>query len=348
MKMRITRPLRRIGRLAAATLLLAAHAHDAVADSEALYRGETITLVVGYGAGGGYDAYARYLAPWIERRTGATVVVENRPGGGGLVALNQVYDEAGDGRTIMLANGLAAALAQLLQTEGVRFDLLDMPILGRLAAEPSVVMLSERSKLASFRDLVDAEEPVKWSGGGKTDGIADSAAVVSEALGIDSRIIIGYKGAKESALAAMRGEVDAVVTSVSTAAKLSAGGELAPVAVLDREPSDLLPGVPTIFDAVAIDENAAWWIDLRADIARVGRVLVTSPGTPADRVERLRDVIGGILTDPAFVAELEAAKRPVSYLDAGAIESLFGRTLASLNDDEVARVKHVVLEKYYR
>ena len=54
------------------------------------YKGKVIKLVVGYGPGGGYDTYARLLAPRIERETGATVVVENHPGGGGLVALNQV------------------------------------------------------------------------------------------------------------------------------------------------------------------------------------------------------------------------------------------------------------------
>jgi tripartite-type tricarboxylate transporter receptor subunit TctC len=81
---------------------------------ELFYRGKTVRLVVGYGPGGGYDLYARLIAPAIGRALSATVVVVNQPGAGGLTALDRVYRAEPDGLTIMIVNGTPSALAQLV------------------------------------------------------------------------------------------------------------------------------------------------------------------------------------------------------------------------------------------
>src|SRR5215203_5772083 len=74
-------------------------------------KGETVRIYVGFSPGGGYDAYARMLAPHFEKKTGATVVVENRPGGGGLTALNQLVRAKADGTNMMMLNGEGAIMA---------------------------------------------------------------------------------------------------------------------------------------------------------------------------------------------------------------------------------------------
>lgn len=317
---------------------------DDVADD---YRGETITLVVGYGAGGGFDAVARMIAPWIERRTGATVVVENRPGGGGLVALNQVYDADPDGRTLILANGMGALMGQLLGIDGVRFDLGRMSVIGRLTTEPSAIMISRRSGHATIADLVASDAAVKWSGGGKTDGLADGAACVSRALGLDARIIIGYKGARESALAAMRGEVDAVVSSATSAMNFSSGGELSIAAVIARERFELLPEVPTLFEASGASGEDAWWIDLWIRVSTMGRVLLTTPGVAPQRLDYLRSVIADIVADPDFLAEATERRRVIRYLAPAPTEALVRELLGGMSADEIAQVQEVVLHRYY-
>src|SRR4051812_37396165 len=86
-----------IAALAMSTLTAAAE------DSEqAFFSGKTVRLVVGFGPGGGYDLYARMLAPYLAKSLGATVIVENRPGAGGLLALNVVYVSPADGLTMMI------------------------------------------------------------------------------------------------------------------------------------------------------------------------------------------------------------------------------------------------------
>ena len=172
----------------------------AAADNAAqFYRGKTLKLVVGFGAGGGYDAYARLIAPALEARTGATVVVLNKPGGGGNVALNQVAAETADGLTMMLINGPSTVLSQLLGTEGVRFDLLKLTWLAGVMSEERVMLVNAESALRSLDDLRKADE-IKWatSGGASLMGVAP--AFISEALSLNSRIIAGYKGSKEAAL----------------------------------------------------------------------------------------------------------------------------------------------------
>src|ERR1700733_13707986 len=97
--------------LALAAVMPAARAQDA---ERAYFGGKTVRLIVGYGPGGGYDAYARMIAPYLTHDLGASVVVENQPGAGGLTALNNLYVASPDGLQIMIVNGSGAGLAQLV------------------------------------------------------------------------------------------------------------------------------------------------------------------------------------------------------------------------------------------
>ena len=93
-------------------------------DSEkAFYAGKTVRMIVGSGVGGGYDIFSRLIAPYLAKVLGTTVIVENQPGAGGLVALNKLYVAPPDGLQISLTNGTGAAFAQLTGDPAARFDL---------------------------------------------------------------------------------------------------------------------------------------------------------------------------------------------------------------------------------
>ncbi|HEY0420955.1 MAG TPA: tripartite tricarboxylate transporter substrate-binding protein, partial [Acetobacteraceae bacterium] len=143
-------------RVLAAALVLAhgvpsARAQDA---ERAFFGGKTIRLVVGYGPGGGYDAYARMIAPHLSTALGASVVVENQPGAGGLVALNRIYTAAPDGLTIMIVNGTGAALSQLTEQAGVRFDLGQLGYLGTVSASPWMWLVGPGSPIKTPQDAM--------------------------------------------------------------------------------------------------------------------------------------------------------------------------------------------------
>ena len=114
--------------LAGLTLAAPASAEDAAS----FYKGKTVHFIVGYSPGGGYDTYARLLAPYFEKATGATVVVENKPGAGGITALNQLVRGAADGLSFQMLNGEAAILSQLTGKAGVAYDMTKVSILAPL------------------------------------------------------------------------------------------------------------------------------------------------------------------------------------------------------------------------
>ena len=102
-----------IGRSIAVAALLTQSPADAQ-DPAAFYKGKTVKFVVGFGTGGGFDAYARMIGPPLAKALDGTVVVENQPGAGGIIALNRVAASPADGLTMMIVDGTPAALGQLV------------------------------------------------------------------------------------------------------------------------------------------------------------------------------------------------------------------------------------------
>ncbi len=133
---------------------------------EGFFRGKTVRLVVGYGPGGGYDIYARLIAPAIARALSATIVIVNQPGAGGLTALDRVYRAEPDGLTMMIVNGTPSALAQLVEQQGVRYDLAKMGHLGIVSAAPRVWTVGPNSPFKTPAEALKLGRPVIWSAGG--------------------------------------------------------------------------------------------------------------------------------------------------------------------------------------
>ncbi|WP_193371259.1 Bug family tripartite tricarboxylate transporter substrate binding protein [Pelagibius marinus] len=334
-------------RALAALFALCALAAPAGAETAAeFYKGKVVKLVVGYSAGGGYDAYARLLAPHLESRLGAQVVVENRPGGGGNLALNQVVAGKPDGLTIMLIGGATASFSQVLEAPGVRFQMGRLGFLGRVADEKRVLLMSEAAGIGSLEEMLNAQRPIRFGGTARTATIGAGTAFIAEALGLEAQIIVGYKGSKEIALAAIRGEIDGFIPSDSSARRYGKEEGLKPLAVLSRERSSLMPDVPTFFELAELTPEQAWWIDYSDALFGLGRPLVTTPDIPADRLAFLQQVTREVLTDPAVIAEAQAAKRPISYLSPEAVKQSINRVMDGLTDEELARVRHVALEKF--
>jgi tripartite-type tricarboxylate transporter receptor subunit TctC len=138
--------MKKFGILAVAGMIAgaAALAAQPAAAMDDYYKGKTIRFIVGFGAGGGYDAYSRMLAPHFERVLGASVIVENHPGAGGLRALNRFQRAPDDGLQLTIVNGTGASLQQVLDMKGVRFDLTEMKVLGVIDAPRWVVLVQPK------------------------------------------------------------------------------------------------------------------------------------------------------------------------------------------------------------
>jgi tripartite-type tricarboxylate transporter receptor subunit TctC len=331
---------------AAAAMLLTMPAAQAQ-DAAAFYKGKTAKIVVGYGPGGGYDAYARMIAPHLDKVLGATVIVENQPGAGGATALNRVSVAQPDGLTMMIVNGTAAALGQLLEQDGVRYDLGKLEHLGIVSSSPWMWLVSPTTPIAkTAAEAQKLDQPIRWGGTAPTDGLSDGAAVACEALNLKCKVVIGYKGSAEVALAVQRGEMDAQYVSDTSANNYVKSGQAIAVAAMGRNKSRFFPDTPTIFEAVKLTPDQQWWFDFRADLDDLGRILVTTPGVPADRLAFLRDAVKKVLSDPALKAEGEKSQRYVDFVPPEEARKKALGLVTNITPEKKAEAKHVILEKF--
>ena len=312
---------------------------------ELFYRGKTVRLVVGYGPGGGYDIYARLIAPAIGRALSATVVVVNQPGAGGLTALDRVYRAEPDGLTIMIVNGTPSALAQLVEQQGVRYDLAKMGHLGIVSAAPRVWTVGPNTPFKTPAEALKLGRPIIWAAGGPLDGLADGAAMACEALKMQCQILLGYPGSNEATLSVTKGETDSIYQSDISAQNFARSGQTWVMSILGRERSKLFPDVPTIFESMSLDEDATWWVDYRAKAETLGRILVAPPNMTTDRLAVLQAAVKKGLSEPALIAEGERMQYPIEYGDAEAARKAMVDVVSNLTPLQRARIKSVVLRE---
>jgi putative tricarboxylic transport membrane protein len=329
-----------------AGLVAVAHPGPAPAqDPGAFLKGETVRFFVGFSPGGGYDAYARMLAPHFEKATGATVVVENRPGGMGLTALNQLVRGKPDGLAMMMLNGEGAVIGQLVKQAGVAFDMTKVSLYGRVTDEQHLFLV--RPGLPdSLKEIVASGTKLKFSGTGRPDNPADYAAVVCEALQMNCQIITGYKGSKEAGLAVMNGEVDALTISEGSGAEYAQGGRAKIIAGIGHQRSQLAPTVPTLYEMFQLPPERKWWLDFRLTIKAFGRVVVGPPGLPPERLAHLQRVWRDILNSPEVKAEGARTQRPLNYQEPAQLERTVRELLQALPADKLKDVNEVLLKKY--
>lgn len=327
-----------------AGFLLAAQAASAQ-DPGAFLKGQTVRFIVGYSPGGGYDAYARMLAPHFEKRTGATVVIENRPGGGGRTALNQLVRSKPDGLTMQVLNGESAVMSQLTKQAGVAYDMATVSMLARIAEEPHFFLVNPKLP-DSLREIVASGRKLKFAATSRVDNLGDYAAVTCQALGMECQIVTGYKGSKEASLALMNGEVDALTISESSGFNYSEGGRAKIVATLGHKRSALRPDMPTVYEMFQLPPERKWWLDFRLGIKAIGRALIGPPGIPAPRLAHLRGVWKAILTDAAVIEEGAKSQRGIDYGTGEELEKTARELLQTLPADRLEQINEVLLKKF--
>jgi len=332
-------------KLAAGVLVGLAIASPTQAADGDFLKGQTVHFLVGYSPGGGYDTYARMLAPHFEKHTGATVVVENRPGGGGTTALNQLYRAKPDGLTMMMLNGESAIISQLTQQPGVAYDMAKVSLYGRVQEEPHFMIVNPKLP-DTLKQIVASGKKIKFSAGSRTDNLGDYAAVLCEALQMNCQIITGYKGSKEAGLAVMSGEADALTISESSALNYSKGGKTRIVATIARKRSEERPDMPTVYEMFQLSPERKWWLDFRLGIKAVGRAVVGTPGLPPERLQALQKVWREVLTDPALIAEGKKTTYTIEYESPEKLKPVIVESLERLPADKRREVNEVILKKF--
>lgn len=345
MSIKTYRPARAIFSTIAACAFSALLAGPAAAqDATAFYKDKTVKIIVGFGAGGGYDAYARMLAPYFRDALGATVIVENQPGAGGLSALNRLYTAPPDGLQMMLIQGTGAAMQQLLEQPAVRFDLARFGYLGIVTSSPWIWLVKPTSTLASPTDAMKAGSPIVWSASGIIDGLGDGAAITCHALQLNCKIIRGYAGSSAAALSLAQGETDAMYVSDTSAAQYVKAGDAKAIANMNRTRSRFFKDLPTIFETVQLSKEQEWWFDFRATLDNLGRILLVPPGLPKERLEHLQAVAKKVLNDPRLLAEGEKSGRYIDFVDADTSRKMVLSVISDTTAEQKKQVRDVILK----
>jgi tripartite-type tricarboxylate transporter receptor subunit TctC len=329
--------------------LLAAMATPAVAETAAaFFQGKQVRFYTMGSPGGGYDTYMRALIPHLEKKLAARMLPTNEPGAGGLIAVNRTVNAPPDGLTILLVGGETLVTAQLYDAPGVNYDVRKLAWLARVSSEAKVALLGPKSRYNTVSDLVKSDTPVTFAGSSKIDGNADFTAIMAHALGIKSKIIVGYKGTGDMNLAIQRGEADGRVVSEESAALYGPSNGMRVVAVLARTRVEQFPDAPTLFESAELAPAQARLIDWRASIAGLGRLMVVTPGTPADRVDLLRNTLADIIRDPAFVAEAKRLSLSANHAGADEVRTTVEQAMATLDKAGLAEIRQIALDRYYQ
>ena len=329
--------------------LLAALPAPAVAESAAaFFQGKQARFYTMGRPGGGYDTYMRALIPHLEKKLGARMLPTNEPGAGGLIAVNRTVNAPADGLTILLVGGETLVTAQLYDAPGVNYDVRKLTWLARVSSEAKVALLGPKSPYASVADLVKSVTPVTWAGSSKIDGNTDFTAIMAHALGMKSKMIVGYKGTGDMNLAIQRGEVDGRVVSEESAALYGPSNGMRVVAVLARTRVEQFPDAPTLFESAELAPAQARLIDWRASIAGLGRLMVVTPGTPPERVDLLQKTLAEIIRDPAFVAEAKKLSLSANHAGADEVRATVEQAMTLLDKAGLAEIRQIALDRYYQ
>jgi tripartite-type tricarboxylate transporter receptor subunit TctC len=164
------------------------------------------------------------------------------------------------------------------------------------------------------------------------------------ALQMSCKLVTGYKGSRAAANAVAKGEMDGMYVSETSAYRYVKGQSAKAIATMNRKRSPLFPDLPTVFEQLPnLTKEQQWWIDYRATVESLGRILVMPPSTPDNLVQIVRAATHEILSDPKVVAEFNKKNRPISYIDAEQTKKNIDAVLQSLTPQQLAQIKEVVL-----
>jgi tripartite-type tricarboxylate transporter receptor subunit TctC len=278
------------------------------------YEGKTITIIVGFSAGGGYDRLSRILAKYMPKYIPGkpVILVQNEPGAAGMVAANTLYNIAKpDGMTFGIFNR-GMPFAQLLKAEGVKFDLRKFSWIGSAAVESATLSLRTDLPFKTVSDVLKSKEPVMiGSAGGMADSNTQFVVLLKEYLKLNAKII-NYPASPEVMLAIERKEVDGRGASWSSIKPFVDRG-LVRSWIRGKFAEPGIENLPVDED-LTNDKVGKTIMAMRSATDGVGRPYIAPPGTPANAMKILRDAMAKALKDPELQADVKKGQMYAQYV----------------------------------
>jgi tripartite-type tricarboxylate transporter receptor subunit TctC len=318
---------------------LAVFSSPAFAQSvEDFYKSTPITMLVGSGAGGGYDVYARTFARfWTNHIPGhPNIIAKNMPAAAGLAAASTLYVSAERDGSMIGAFTNGAAMDPLFGNPGAHYDALKFNWLGSIGKLENVCFTWHSSAVKTVADARGRDVIV--AAAGATSNSAIVPKMLNALIGTRFKVVSGYDTSSGLTMAVERGEADGICGLSWSTIKASrphwiADHSLNVILQVGLAKLHDLPDVPSALDLIADLQNKQV-MELILIRQEAGRPFAAPPGTPADRIAALRQAFADTLTDPGFIAE--AAKTQLE------IEPMRGEDIAAMLAKAYAAPKGVV------
>lgn len=264
-----------------------------------------IRIVMPTPAGSSSDALARMLAEQLQKDTGATFLVENKPGALGTIAAEQVARSAPDGYTLLVSSVSTHAQVPYLMKKVPYDPVRDFEQVSRLAAFEWLIV-ADPSKYNTLQDLIAAakKSPGKLSFAYGTASSLAGVAEFNKLAGIEA-LGVAYKGQPPALTDIAAGRVDYMLVDVNVSAPMIAGARLKPLAVAAPRRAPLLPTVPTMGEAGLPAFEFIGWVGLSA-----------AAKTPPAVVQWLSDHVRVALANPELTKRMIDAAITPAYMPA--------------------------------
>jgi tripartite-type tricarboxylate transporter receptor subunit TctC len=309
---------------------------DAQTSAEAtFYKGKSITLVIGFDVGGGYDAIARVLSPFLTTHLpgNPSVVPTNKPGAGSLVAALNIYQIAPRDGTYIATVGRSVPLQPLLVPDKANFDARELSWIGSVGQDTLLCVSWHTSPIKSLNDLLT--QPFSVGGSGTGSDTTVQAQALKHLLGAKIKLVGPYRGTNDINLAMERGEVDGYCgfswsTLKSQNADWLRDKKVNILLQLALEKNADLPDVPIIGDLLSPGQRSVF--QLLVGTQNIARPFFAPPGLPPARKQTLRDAFNAAVSDARFREEAQRLSLEVELLKGEEIDRMMKELYATPKD----------------
>jgi tripartite-type tricarboxylate transporter receptor subunit TctC len=329
-----------------ASLICSAPIHASKAQTvEEFYKGKTLSLIIPNAPGGSFDLYARLVASNLGRFIPGhpSIVPQNMPGAAGMQAANYLAGIAPRDGTVMSVLVPNITLAQVLGVQAIAYDTRKFSWIGRVIATTATLFTWHTSATRTLADLKTRETLIASTGSLSQAEI--NSTMLNGVVGTRFKLIRGYKGSGEAALAVERGEADGTLMPweflQSAHADWIRDGKISIVARYVRRPIPMRPDVRSVYELAETEEQRSV-LNLFLGSDEMGHPIAMPPDVPRDRIEAVRKALNTMVDDPAFVAD--AARRHLDLLPGRAEE--LEQSVAAAFEATPAAIE--IARKYYQ
>ena len=310
---------------------------------ESFFKDRQVRIIVGADAGGGYDTYARVVARHLGNHLPGkvTLVVQNMPGAGSVIAMSHLFNRAEKDGSVVGAINPGAVVEPLLKPDSAKYDSREFGWIGNLMRDTEAILAYETAPVKKLEDLLATEMVVGSTGG--ASAASTLPRLINETLGTKLKVVEGYKGANEILLAIERGEVQGYGSASWSGVRQNraiTAKKIIPIGQYGLEPHPDLVGVQRVIDLAKTDEHRAM---LRMMLTRqeIGRPFLLPPGTPPAIVETYRKAFDKMAADPAFVSEMKSLNLELQPMTGAVTEKLVG-SIFETPEDVVKKVRSIL------